>query len=126
MVGFDELAATDIGRALIWRVVGLLRGQPGGCGAGSRGRIQRASLVLAGAAAAAVMLVHVEAGHAAAEGPFRWGQIVAQWGHFAAGGVWLGGLAALLLGIRGEPGRTKSVAVRVLRRGGGSPWASWP
>jgi uncharacterized membrane protein len=39
-------------------------------------------------------------------------KVVAQWVHFAAAGVWLGGLAALLLGIRGEPTETKSAAVR--------------
>ncbi|HEX6130819.1 MAG TPA: CopD family protein, partial [Actinomycetota bacterium] len=35
-----------------------------------------------------------------------------QWAHFAAAGVWLGGLAALLLGVRGAPSAVKSAAVR--------------
>jgi uncharacterized membrane protein len=58
------------------------------------------------------MLIHVDAGHASAASSFKVGQVVAQWAHFAAVGVWLGGLAALLLGVRGEPSDAKAAAVR--------------
>lgn len=110
-VGFGQLVGTDVGRALLWRTVGLLVAAGFAVVALDR-RMRRPALALAGVAAAVVMFVHVEAGHAAAAGPFRLGQILAQWAHFAAGGVWLGGLAALLLGIRGEPDATKAAAVR--------------
>jgi copper transport protein len=111
-VGFGELLETDIGRALAWRTVGVLAALGLVVVALDPRRLRRAALGLAGLAAAAVMLVHVEAGHAAAEGSLREGQIVAQWAHFAAVGVWLGGLAALLFGIRGEPDQSKTRAVR--------------
>ncbi|HEX2064273.1 MAG TPA: FixH family protein, partial [Acidimicrobiales bacterium] len=111
-VGFGDLAGTDVGRALIWRAVGVLVAAGLVVVALDPRRFRRPALVLAGVAAAAVMLVHVEAGHASAEGPFRWGQILAQWAHFAAAGVWLGGLAALLLGVRGGPDAPKARAVR--------------
>src|SRR5262249_37925448 len=34
------------------------------------------------------------------------------WGHFVAAGVWLGGLVALLFGLRGEPSEAKAARVR--------------
>jgi copper transport protein len=111
-VGFGELLGTDIGRALAWRAAGVFVALGLVVVALDPRRLRRAALGLAGVAAAAVMLVHVEAGHAAAEGSLREGQIVAQWVHFAAVGVWLGGLAAVLVGIRGEPDDTKTHAVR--------------
>jgi uncharacterized membrane protein len=58
------------------------------------------------------MLAHVIAGHAAARGDLAWAKVVGQWVHFLAAGVWLGGLAALLVGIRGKPDATKASAVR--------------
>jgi copper transport protein len=59
----------------------------------------RATLYGLGAAAAAAMLVHVKAGHADAVAP-RLVNLAAQWIHIMAVGVWIGGLAWLLLGIR--------------------------
>ena len=57
-------------------------------------------LVLVGAAAAAAMLAHVLAGHAAANpGPWERANVAVQWIHFAAVGAWIGGLAALLTGL---------------------------
>jgi copper transport protein len=111
-VGFGELLGTDIGRALLYRAAAILAaglllfvaiGSP---------RLRAMALLAAGAAAAAAMLVHVAAGHAAATGSLRWAKVVAQWIHFAAVGVWLGGLAALLAGIRGAPDETKAMAIR--------------
>ena len=48
----------------------------------------------------------------AAGGPPPAATIGAQWAHFAAVGIWLGGLAALLLAVRGAPSATKAAAVR--------------
>jgi copper transport protein len=110
-VAFGELVGTDVGWALLWRAVGVLVAAALMVTALNE-RLRRPALAAAGVAAAAVIYVHVDAGHAAAEGPFRMGQVLAQWAHFAAGGVWLGGLAALLLGVRGAPDETKASAVR--------------
>ena len=110
---FAELMQTSIGRALVWRFVAV--------GAGAvllvlarwlGPRIRR--VVMAGVALAALtaMVVHVAAGHAAAgQWPYA-ATIGAQVVHFAAVGIWLGGLAALLVGIRGAPTATKTAAVR--------------
>jgi hypothetical protein len=63
-------------------------------------------------AASAAMAVHVAAGHAAAGGRLSATAVGAQWVHFAAVGLWTGGLAALLLGVRGAPSESKASAVR--------------
>jgi copper transport protein len=111
-VGFGDLLGTDIGRALAWRAAGVLAAVGLVLVALDPRRLRRGALGLAGVAAALAMLVHVEAGHAAAQGSLRVAQVAAQWVHFAAVGVWLGGLAALLLGVRGEPDEPKATAVR--------------
>ena len=66
-------------------------------------------LVAAGAAAA--MFVDVATGHAAAGtiAPF---QVLAQWLHIASAGLWMGGLAALLLTVRGAPDEAKAGIAR--------------
>lgn len=108
---FGDLAGTELGRALIWRGLGILAAWCFlGLGLVERWRIP--ALAGAGLAAAVTMFVHVEAGHAAAAASLTWAQVLAQWAHFAAVGVWMGGLAALLLGVRGEPDEPKTRAVR--------------
>ena len=73
----------------------------------------RVALATATTAAAVMIAIHVSAGHAAtSSGWTRWVTTAGQWSHFAAAGVWIGGLAALLLGIRGAPSREKARAVR--------------
>ena len=110
---FAELMKTSIGRALVWRSVAV--------GAGAvllilarwmSPRMRR--FVMAGVALAALtaMAVHVAAGHAAAGQWPHAATVGAQLVHFAAVGIWLGGLAALLVGSRGAPTATKTAAVR--------------
>ncbi|HEV8652852.1 MAG TPA: copper resistance protein CopC [Actinomycetes bacterium] len=53
-------------------------------------------------AAAGGLLVHTLAGHAAAPSPLRGLNLLAQWAHLVAVGVWIGGLAWLLQGLRGQ------------------------
>jgi copper transport protein len=48
-------------------------------------------------AVAAALLVHVMGGHANAPTGWRWLNLAIQWGHVLAVGVWIGGLAWLLL-----------------------------
>jgi copper transport protein len=104
---------TAVGRAVIWRGVALLAA--GAAVVGVRlgpsrlHRVAMAAVVLAGAGA---MLAEVSAGHASAARSWRWAMIGAQWAHFAAVSVWIGGLTALLVGIRGSAGQGRARAVR--------------
>ncbi|MGH2725738.1 MAG: CopD family protein, partial [Actinomycetota bacterium] len=66
----------------------------------------------AGVAASGAIYAHVAAGHAAARGSLRIGKVIGQWGHFVGAGVWIGGLAALLIAVRGAPSEQKARAVR--------------
>jgi copper transport protein len=109
---YATLFETSIGHALIWRAVALLTAGVALAAAWRAPRLRRAALLAAALATLAVIAVHVHAGHAAA-GP--WSSVLtvsAQVAHFAAAGVWFGGLAALLLGIRGVPSAAKAAAVR--------------
>lgn len=63
----------------------------------SRPRIQ---LLVAGIAALATMLAHATTSHAAVP-PGVAAKVAVHWIHLAAIGVWIGGLAALLVGMRG-------------------------
>lgn len=73
---------------------------------------RRWALLVLGAAALAAMLVHVLAGHADATSSWRYLNFALQWAHMAAIGVWVGGLAWLLLGIRGLQRTERATAVR--------------
>jgi hypothetical protein len=66
-------------------------------------------MTVAAVATLSAIAIHVAAGHAAA-GPVA--TVVVQWVHFAAVGIWIGGLAALLLGIRGAAPDIKAASVR--------------
>lgn len=111
-VAFGDLLPTKVGRALLYRGGAILLAGTALLAAHSWPASRRRALMLAGLAAGGAMLAHVIAGHAAARGDLAWLKVIGQWVHFAAAGVWLGGLAALLVGIRGEPGETKTAAVK--------------
>lgn len=72
----------------------------------------RVALGLTAAAALTAIVVHVAAGHAAAGSWSSAVTVTAQSAHFAAAGVWFGGLAALVLFVRGAPSSEKAAAVR--------------
>ncbi|HEX8862940.1 MAG TPA: copper resistance protein CopC, partial [Actinomycetes bacterium] len=62
---------------------------------------RRAELLgLLGVGAAATMLVHVAGGHASGERSLTGLNILVQWAHLLAVGVWVGGFLWLLLGLR--------------------------
>jgi uncharacterized membrane protein len=58
------------------------------------------------------MLAHVVWGHAGAATNWRGIHIIVQWAHFMGVGIWIGGLAALLLILRGTPNEAKVTAAR--------------
>ena len=64
----------------------------------------------------AAVLVHVLAGHAASPSSVWLLNVVVQWVHMAAVGVWVGGLFWLLLGLRGRDHEQRVAAVGVFTR----------
>ena len=60
-------------------------------------------IVVLGAATAGAMLVHTLAGHADSQSSVRLLNLLDQWAHLLAVGVWIGGLPWLLIGLRGDP-----------------------
>jgi len=109
---FAHLLVTSVGKALIWRALAILIAG-GALLAARRAQPQARHVAMAAVAlgAMAAIAIHVASGHAAAG---RWPLVTisAQWAHFGAAGIWLGGLAALLLGTRGAPSTAKTAAVR--------------
>jgi copper transport protein len=110
-VGFGALLGTSVGRALLLRAAALAAAGAAAGVAMLSPRWRRWALGAAAIAAAMAMLAHSAAGHAAS-GSFLWAKVTSQWAHFAAAGVWLGGLAALIVGVRGRPTEWKARAVR--------------
>lgn len=110
-VGLGTFLGTSLGTMLIWRAVGIVVALIGATVALRPGPRWQLALVPVAIGAAGAMLAEVAAGHAAAQS-LPWAKIAAQWAHFAAAGVWIGGLAALLLGVRGTPDDEKAAAVR--------------
>jgi len=80
----------------------------------------RSPLLTLGLAGGAGMLVHALAGHAAAPSALRPLNLLAQWAHLAAVGVWIGGLVWLLAALRagGGAGPTRAAVVRFSRLAG--------
>jgi copper transport protein len=111
-VGFGAFLPTTVGRALLYRGAAIVVAGAGLLAASLRPAWRRPALLVAGAAAVVAILIHVAAGHAAARGELAWAKVIAQWVHFTAVGVWLGGLAALLVGVRGKEEEAKAAAVR--------------
>jgi copper transport protein len=111
-IGPGELLRTALARGAMERVATVtLSGALVLVALRTHGSRQRTAVALVGAGAAGAMLADVAAGHAAA------GRLVAassalQWVHIMAAGIWLGGLAALLPALRGEPGGVRMAAVR--------------
>jgi copper transport protein len=90
------LLVAAIGLVLAWRTSGSQR---------------MAGLLLAAAGAGGSMLADVAASHAAA-GALPLLNSAVQAIHIAAAGLWIGGLAALLLALRAEPSENRARAVR--------------
>ncbi|HWD08504.1 MAG TPA: copper resistance protein CopC [Actinomycetota bacterium] len=90
---------SSIGQAFLWRLIPLIV-----TGAGllalriaGKGLRQRPYLVTVALGTLASMLADVLKGHAAGANSWVWFRVVTQWIHFAAAGIWVGGLGGLLL-----------------------------
>lgn len=112
-----ELSGTAIGRALGWRLIALAVAGGGilvAVFARRAGRVQVARAGFAGAAIGtlAAMVAHAAAGHA---GAGRWPvmpTVVFQVVHFGAVGIWIGGLAAVLAGLKGPASGARAASIR--------------
>ena len=110
-VGWKQLFGVFVGQAIALRAGALLLAGVAILFAGTAGGRSRIMLAIASVFGFAAMLAHVAAGHAAASAnPLA--AVGSQWTHFAAAGVWIGGLAALLNGVRGAADEAKGRAVR--------------
>lgn len=107
-LGPMEFLATETGRGILWRGAGLVVAITA-VGVYLARKWPRASAVLVLAGAAAAALAHAATGHAGA-GSLIAGKVALQWIHMMAAAAWIGGLAALLMGVRGEVGERESFA----------------
>ena len=114
-VGVGDVVGTSIGTAVLLRFMPLLVALPAIVWLLRRGA-SRPGLVVVAVAAGAAMLGDVAESHAAASGAVVF-NVAVQWVHVAASGTWLGGLVALLLGLRGQPSpETRRIATRFANR----------
>ena len=87
----------------------VLRGLPLVAAAVAAFTLRRRGGLFCAAAALSAMAVHAALGHAAA-GEGSAVKVAVQVVHMAAVGIWIGGLFALLLAVRGSPGTDKAAA----------------
>jgi copper transport protein len=115
-----DLLASSTGTGLLRLAVGvavavvaatLLADRAGVEDGGGAARVEAWRLWLVGAAAAAAMLLHVLAGHAAGPSSLRPLNLLAQWVHVLAIGAWIGGLVWLLASLRGRQRADQVAAV---------------
>jgi copper transport protein len=111
---FGQLLSTGVGRALAWRAGAiLLAGTALAIAFRVPEKRRRSALNVVVCCVLAAIFAHVIAGHAGAStGVWRWAKVLFQWAHMSAAAVWLGGLAALLIGLRGGSIGANAVAVR--------------
>ena len=138
-VSLVDLLGSATGRWLLWRAaalaaavaaVGWLLAHPAGrtatparSGTGDPAPDRPAAtgpLVALGLAGAGGMLVHALAGHAAGPSSLRLVNLLAQWAHLVAVGVWVGGLVWLLAALvaRSPARSTREVVVGFSRLAG--------
>jgi len=111
-VSWAAVFSTSLGTIVVERLVTLVLTALGVAAVlALHATARRIGLALAGAGAAASMWVDVAASHAGAQAPVA-ANLVAQWAHIVAGGVWIGGLLVLLLAVRGQPSQVAGLAVR--------------
>jgi copper transport protein len=114
-VGVGDLAGTTLGWDAVGRIVPLLVAGLLLLGARRGGARQAHLLRLVAVVAALEMLSDAAVSHAAAA-PLALVNIAVQWLHFLAVGTWIGGLAGILLELRGAPSPEKGEVVRSFSR----------
>jgi copper transport protein len=111
-VGFGTLFSTSLGATVFERIAALVAT---GLGVAAtllaHSTAARAGVGVAGLGAAASAWVDVAASHAGAQAPVA-ANLVIQWAHVVAAGVWIGGLLVLILAVRGQASEAKGRAVR--------------
>jgi copper transport protein len=138
-VSLLDLLGSATGRWLLWRAAALVAAvaavgwllahpagrtaTPAGSGTGDPAPDRPAAtgpLVALGLAGAGGMLVHALAGHAAGPSSLRLVNLLAQWAHLVAVGVWVGGLVWLLAALvaRSPARSTREVVVGFSRLAG--------
>jgi len=113
-LAWGSLLGSSLGEQLKWRAIPLVvAGALLAAAWMTREKARRRLLALAGIAALAAMWGDVEASHASAAKSLRLLRMADQWAHFAAAGIWVGGLVTLLVTIgtvRGD--RRLTAAIR--------------
>jgi copper transport protein len=111
-VSVSGLFATSLGTSAIERVVAIIAtGIAVAVAWRLPSALSRAGVAAAGIGAAAAMWVDVASSHAGAQAPVALNLLI-QWAHIVAAGVWIGGLLVLILAVRGEPSEIRGAAVR--------------
>jgi copper transport protein len=111
-ISLSGLFTTSLGTIALERFVALAVTGIGVIGACfSRPGLIRAGVSLAGIGAAVAMWIDVAASHAGAQTPVA-ANLLIQWAHIVASGVWIGGLLILLVAVRGQASDARGRAVR--------------
>jgi copper transport protein len=109
-VGYGQLLRSGTGHTLVWQGLGVAL-----TGAAVAWLVHRRTvraLAVVAVSAAGTMLLHAMAGHAAASGRFAWFDVLVQWLHLMAVGVWVGGLVWLLVATRSEDGSARADGIK--------------
>jgi len=111
-ISWAAVFSTSLGTVVVERIAALVVAAVGIAAVlALGGRARRVGLVVAGVGGAASMWVDVAASHAGAQSPVT-ANLLIQWAHIVAAGVWIGGLPVLILALRGQPSDLKARAVR--------------
>ena len=104
--GLLRLLGTPLGNALLWRALPIGAAAFAARGASAGGRMRQGKWAALATSAALAILAHVIAGHAGGDSGFRrlW-NVLEQWAHFTAMGVWAGALLAMWFAGRARHNR---------------------
>jgi copper transport protein len=111
-ITLGSLFSTSLGASAIERIVTIaVTGVAVVAASLVPSRRARVCVAVAGVGSAASMWVDVAASHAGAQAPVA-ANLLIQWAHIVASGVWIGGLLVLILAVRGQASDVKGRAVR--------------
>lgn len=111
---WSDVFSTSLGHTLVTRIIPTAIAGVGVLGTWLvRGRLRATAIAVTGLAAAGAMWADAAASHAGGQSPAAF-NLLMQWLHVVAVGLWIGGLAAVLLAVRGLPTAGKAAAARRL------------